>query len=231
VAGRAAHAGIRHGAAVPYTPRMKKMFAVARTAAEFAEQLADGDFEAIALATPAAEHAEQAIAILERGIAVFCGKPLAIDAHETQLVVDVARGNCKLLGVELPWRESNAVKSFMTKVANKTFTDVAVDVDDARLYDAIDLALSILRFPRIEKIDGRRVHVAGGAKISFTRRSTEGIEASFRGPEGTEMLGHIDGVTFLEALDAWVLLLMKSTEFDAAIETINDVARVYDALK
>jgi hypothetical protein len=209
---------------------MKPTFGIADTAVSF-DRLLASDLDAIVIATPIELHTNQAIAALEHGKAVFCRKPLARDAHETQLVVDVARGNCKLLGVELPWRESSAFRNFYARVAKKTFTDVEIDVDDAHLYDAIDLALSVLRFPRIEKIDGRRVHVAGGATISFTRRPTEGIEASFRGPEGTEALGHIDGVTFLEALDAWVLVLMKSTEFDAAIETINDVARVYDALK
>jgi predicted dehydrogenase len=60
--------------------------------------------DGIVIATPNALHAEQAIAALELGIAVFCQKPLGRDAGETRAVVDAARKSNSLLGVDLSYR-------------------------------------------------------------------------------------------------------------------------------
>src|SRR4051812_47440158 len=55
------------------------------------EDLLAADLDGIIIATPSALHAEQAIAALERGVAVFCQKPLGRSAQETRRVVDAAR--------------------------------------------------------------------------------------------------------------------------------------------
>jgi predicted dehydrogenase len=44
--------------------------------AESYSQLLDMDLDGVVIATPSALHAEQASAALERGLAVFCQKPL-----------------------------------------------------------------------------------------------------------------------------------------------------------
>lgn len=68
------------------------------------EQLLDLDLDGIVIATPSALHASQAIAALERGIAVFCQKPLARTASETRAVVAAARSANRLLGIDLSYR-------------------------------------------------------------------------------------------------------------------------------
>src|SRR4051794_23067532 len=56
------------------------------------------DLDGIVIATPSAQHAAQAIAPLESGCAVFCQKPLARTAAETQSVIEAARAANRLLG-------------------------------------------------------------------------------------------------------------------------------------
>src|SRR4051812_5645908 len=62
------------------------------------EELLSADLDGIVIATPSALHAEQSIMALERGIAVFCQKPLARTAAETLRVVEAARDSDRLLG-------------------------------------------------------------------------------------------------------------------------------------
>src|SRR5947209_2720195 len=50
------------------------------------DELLERDLDGIVIATPSALHAEQAIAALQSGKAVFCQKPLARSAAETKLV-------------------------------------------------------------------------------------------------------------------------------------------------
>src|SRR5206468_6312526 len=52
------------------------------------DALLDAGVDGVVIATPSALHAEQAIAALERGVAVFCQKPLARTAEETGRVLD-----------------------------------------------------------------------------------------------------------------------------------------------
>jgi predicted dehydrogenase len=75
------------------------------------DDLLRSDADAIVIATPSAMHAEQAIAALERGKAVFCQKPLGRNAEETRRVVDAARANDRLLGVDLSYRHTDAMRA------------------------------------------------------------------------------------------------------------------------
>ncbi len=68
------------------------------------DALLELDLDGIVVATPSALHAEQAIRALERGLAVFCQKPLGRTAAEAQRVVDAARAGDRLLGVDLSYR-------------------------------------------------------------------------------------------------------------------------------
>jgi predicted dehydrogenase len=68
------------------------------------DQLLDIDLDGIVIATPSALHAEQAESVLERGIAVFCQKPLGRTADETLRVVEAACHADRLLGVDLSYR-------------------------------------------------------------------------------------------------------------------------------
>jgi predicted dehydrogenase len=86
--------------------------AVCDPAVEGAVETLDGlDLDGIVIATPSALHAEQAIAALERGVAVFCQKPLARTAGEARRVVDAARSADRLLGVDLSYRHAEAFRA------------------------------------------------------------------------------------------------------------------------
>jgi predicted dehydrogenase len=75
------------------------------------EELLEHELDGVVIATPNALHAEQAAAALERGLAVFCQKPLARDVAETHQVLDAARGADRLLGVDLSYRQVEALRA------------------------------------------------------------------------------------------------------------------------
>lgn len=62
--------------------------------------------DGVVIATPSALHAEQAIGALERGVAVFCQKPLARTAAETERVLAAAQACGRPLGVDLSYRHT-----------------------------------------------------------------------------------------------------------------------------
>ena len=64
--------------------------------------------DGIVIATPSALHAEQAIAALESGVAVFCQKPLGRTAGEVERILKAARKADRLLGVDLSYRHTAA---------------------------------------------------------------------------------------------------------------------------
>jgi predicted dehydrogenase len=149
------------------------------------DDLIASDVDAIVIATPSAMHAGQAIAALERGKAVFCQKPLGRNAEETRRVVDAARANDRLLGVDLSYRHTDAMRAVKKLVAEKTIGDVyAVDLvfhnaygpDKPWFYDArlsgggcvidlgihlVDLALWTLGFPAVTNTHARLHHHGG----------------------------------------------------------------------
>ena len=187
--------------------------ATASTADAFRAVL-DTNADAIIIATPAEQHAEQAITAIEHGKAVFCRKPLGIDLHETQLVVDVARGNCILLAVDLPYR----LQAMSARSAAITLSD------DSLLYDAIDLALVALRAPRVLRVTSSRIELAGGRLVEIRR----GDKNEVRLDAHTIPLRRGDDD---RALNAFVERLAQSKEFDDSIESIVDVARVMAEVK
>jgi len=86
--------------------------------AETLEELLEHDLDGIVIATPSALHAEQAVAALECGLAVFCQKPLARDAAETQRVLEAARAADRLLAVDLSYRHVEALRAAHRQVAD-----------------------------------------------------------------------------------------------------------------
>jgi hypothetical protein len=65
------------------------------------DDILDLGVDGVVIATPSAMHAEQSIQALERGVAVFCQKPLGRTTAEVQAVVDAARKADRLLSVDL----------------------------------------------------------------------------------------------------------------------------------
>jgi predicted dehydrogenase len=80
------------------------------------DELLEADLDGVVIATPSALHAEQALAAIERGLAVFCQKPLALDAASTRAVVAAAREADVLLGVDLSYRHTAAARALRAEI-------------------------------------------------------------------------------------------------------------------
>lgn len=140
------------------------------------EELLRHDIDGVVIATPNSLHAEQSIAALEQGIAVFCQKPLGRNAFETRRIVEAARRADCLLGVDLSYRAIPAMKAVSQLVESGELGKVfAIDAkflngygpDKAWFRDfalsgggcvldlgshLLDLALRPLGFPEITRV-------------------------------------------------------------------------------
>lgn len=159
------------------------------------EHLLDSDIDGLVIATPSALHAEQSLRALERGIAVFCQKPLGRNAAEVRTVVEGARRAGKPLGVDLSYRETEAMRLIRNLVADGalgTVYDVdlvfhnAYGPDKAWFYDPalsgggcvmdlgvhlVDLALWVLGWPQVTGVSSRLF--AAGRPIDGTFSGVE----------------------------------------------------------
>lgn len=88
------------------------------------EELLNEDIDGIIIATPSAMHKDHALLALEQGKAVFCQKPLACSYEDTRLVISEAeRMNC-LLGVDMSYRYTNAMKKIHHAIESGELGDV-----------------------------------------------------------------------------------------------------------
>lgn len=93
------------------------------------EALLDSDLDGVVIATPNADHAEQAVAFLSRGIAVFCQKPLAVDAAETAGVLQAAAGADRLLAVDYSYRHVQGMPELRRRIGKGDLGEiVAMDL-------------------------------------------------------------------------------------------------------
>jgi predicted dehydrogenase len=135
--------------------------------------------DGVVIATPSALHAQQSIRALERGVAVFCQKPLGRTADEVRAVVDAARAADRLLAVDLSYRFTEGMRRIREVVrSGELGTIYAVDLvfhnaygpDKPWFYDPalsgggcvmdlgvhlVDLALWTLDFPGVADVSGR----------------------------------------------------------------------------
>jgi predicted dehydrogenase len=74
------------------------------------ERAAEMALDGVVIATPNALHAPQTLAALERGLAVFCQKPLALNAGEAREMVAAARRADRLLGVDYSYRFTDGAR-------------------------------------------------------------------------------------------------------------------------
>lgn len=147
--------------------------AIARSLPELLEMDVDG----IVIATPSGLHAEQAIAALSRQVAVFCQKPLGATAPDTRRVLQCARENDALLGVDLCYRHLQAYRRAAEMIRAGAIGEVfsvelvfhnAYAPDKGWAFDPllagggcvidlgthlIDLALEALQWPRIVRVE------------------------------------------------------------------------------
>jgi predicted dehydrogenase len=79
--------------------RVTRMFPGVRAGADLDELLADGELDAVALATPVPTHAELAVRVLEAGKHCFVEKPLAQSVADAERVVAAAERSGRVLMV------------------------------------------------------------------------------------------------------------------------------------
>ncbi|MGF7155593.1 Gfo/Idh/MocA family protein [Novosphingobium gossypii] len=168
------------------------------------------DIDAVVVATPSALHAEQAIAALQAGKAVFCQKPLGRDAGEVQSVIDAARAADRLLGVDLSYRHTQAMRHIRELVQSGALGEIfAVDVtfhnaygpDKSWFYDPaqsgggcvvdlgvhlVDLALWTLGFPEVADVDAR---LLSGGRPMAAGQVEDYATAQFRAGDAQVRLG------------------------------------------
>lgn len=152
------------------------------------DELLTMDLDGIVIASPSALHAGQSIAALERGLAVFCQKPLGRTEAEVAQVVSVAEAADRLLGVDLSYRHTAGMVAIRELVAGGGLGTVfAADLmfhnaygpDKKWFYDPaqsgggcvmdlgvhlVDLALWTLGFPEVVGVTSS-LH-AGGAPLT-----------------------------------------------------------------
>lgn len=156
----------------------RKLVPRAAVAASFDDMLSAG-LDAVVIATPSALHADQSIAALERGLAVFCQKPLGRTAAEVSCVLRAARSADRLLGVDLSYRFTEAMVNIRELIRRGEIGDVyacelvfhnAYGPDKPWFYDPrlsgggcvmdlgvhlVDLALWSLGFPAVRAVSSR----------------------------------------------------------------------------
>lgn len=74
------------------------------------EELLERPLDGLVIATPSALHAAQCRLALERGLAVFCQKPLARTANEADGVIQLARALGRPIGVDFSYRHTRAMR-------------------------------------------------------------------------------------------------------------------------
>lgn len=145
------------------------------------------NLDGLVIATPSALHAEQSIAALNRGMAVFCQKPLGRDAGEAQAVVDAARKANRLLSVDFSYRYTRAAQAMAELVRGGSLGQIfAADLvfhnaygpDKPWFYDRaqsgggcvmdlgvhlVDLLLWLLDFPEVADVSSSLL--AGGKPV------------------------------------------------------------------
>jgi len=104
-------------------------FAPAAVRTETLDGLLELAPDGLVIATPSAQHAGEAIAALNRGVPVFCQKPLGVSAGEVRRVVGAARRADCLLGVDFSYRPAEAVRAAAALLREGALgTDHAVDL-------------------------------------------------------------------------------------------------------
>jgi len=140
------------------------------------------------IATPSALHAEQCVRALEAGAAVFCQKPLGRTAAEVTAVLAAARRADRLLGVDLSYRHTAAVRAIADRVRSGELGEVfAADLTFHNAYGPgagwfwdpalsgggclidlgvhlVDLALWIFDFPDV--LDASATCLRGGKPVA-----------------------------------------------------------------
>src|SRR5206468_6185363 len=80
------------------------------------QELLGCELDGLVIATPSALHADQCVAAFDRGVAVFCQKPLGRNASEVRAVFDAAARADRLLGVDLSYLHTAAMQAIRERL-------------------------------------------------------------------------------------------------------------------
>jgi predicted dehydrogenase len=147
-----------------------------------ADELLTRRLDGVVIASPSALHADQTLAALHRGIAVFCQKPVGRTAAETRELAAAARRANRLIGTDFAYRFTAGMKAVRELIRSGNLGRIyAADLcfhnaygpDKAWYYDAslsgggclidlgthlVDLLLWVLDFPEVCQVSGRIFH-------------------------------------------------------------------------
>ena len=161
------------------------------------EDMLAQNLDGIVIATPSALHAEQAIAALDTGAAVFCQKPLGRDAAEARRVVGAASRADRLLSVDFSYRFTAGMEAIGPLIRDGSLGRIqAIDLvvhnaygpDKPWFYDKalsgggcvmdlgvhlVDLALWALDFPTVARVGADLF--AGGAPMRPGSKEVEDL--------------------------------------------------------
>jgi len=156
------------------------------------------DLDGVVIATPSAFHASQARQAVERGLSVFCQKPLGRSAKETRQVVDTAEAHDRLLAVDFSYRHVLGLQKMREHVQEGRIGDVfaaravfhnAYGPGRDWFYDRsrsgggcvidlgihlVDVVLWTLGFPKLEQVTSRLY--AGGRPYTEAEEAEEAVE-------------------------------------------------------
>jgi predicted dehydrogenase len=148
------------------------------------EELLAEDLDGVVIATPSGLHAQQVMAALAHGLAVFCQKPLAPTANEAAQAIEMARARDRLLVVDFCYRTVAGVAQLVQLAHSGALGEIfAADLvfhnaygpDKPWFYDLgqsgggcvmdlgihlVDLLLLVLDYPRVAAVSSS-LHAAG----------------------------------------------------------------------
>ncbi len=207
------------------------------------EMYADENLDGIVIATPSAMHAQQSIAALKSGKAVFCQKPLGRTAEEVKQVVSASREADKLLAVDLSYRYTHAFKAVFDLVKNGEIGDIyAVDLvfhnaygpDKEWFYDIkksgggcvmdlgihlVDMALWTLDFPEIKDVKSHLFH--NGEKLQTFEEHVEDFASVSMVSEKDQVINLECSWNVSAGTDAVIEAKFYGTKGGAAFKNVN----------
>ncbi|MFT8243119.1 Gfo/Idh/MocA family protein [Roseomonas sp. BN140053] len=199
--------------------------------------------DGVVIATPSALHAEQSIRALERGVAVFCQKPLGRTAAEVVAVVEAARAADRLLGVDLSYRFTEGMRRIRELLRGGELGRVfAVDLvfhnaygpDKPWFYDPalsgggcvmdlgvhlVDLALWALDFPGVTEVSSRLF--AGGEPLGGRPDRVEDYAVATLGLEGGAAVQLACSWKLQAGRDAMISAAFYGTQGGAALRNVD----------
>ncbi len=171
---------IRFTAGVARTPEKARAFAERyrlRLFDDYAASLASPDIDAVVLATPHTQHAEQVIAAARAGKHVFTDKPFAVTLASAEAAVAACADARRVLAVGFNWRYQPALQ------------EIRRMLDDGRLGRLLHIegnfnGPSVYRFPK----EHWRQQTDEGPAGGMTGRGVHVVDAMLH------LAGHIDSV-------------------------------------